>query len=277
MDKTEKVIESRSSFTFATAKEVFEYWDLVKIFVYRDFVAQYKQTILGPIWFILQPVLSSLVFFVIFYRIANIKSTENLHPFLFYFSGLICWNYVAECFLKTSNSLIDNRVIFGKVYFPRLVVPISISISNLLKLCLQTVIFYIFYFYLNDFSANTLSSLFLLPMLVMNLVVLGLGGGLLFSSLTTKYRDLNFLISFGVQLLMYLSPVIYSSSDAKNRISSWIFYNPLVYLIDGFRSCLIGGGINWSGLAYSYALSIIIFLVGLISFNKAQQSFVDLS
>ena len=225
--------------------ELWGYRDLILLFVRRDFVAQYKQTILGPLWFIIQPVLTAIMFYVVFGKIAAIP-TQDVHPFLFYFTGLTVWSYFSECFTKTSGTFIANANLFGKVYFPRLTVPISIVISGLFKFLIQLVILIILIAFFSLSGIQQISihwTLVLFPVYILLMAFMGLGLGILFSALTTKYRDLSFLLTFGVQLLMYATPVVYPlSTITSEKLRFWITLNPLTPLVEAFRYAMLGVG-----------------------------------
>lgn len=261
-------------------KEIWNYRDLLLLFVKRDFVSTYKQTILGPLWFLIQPLFTTIIFTVIFGRLASIP-TDNLPPILFYMCGIICWNYFSECLIKTSNTFTLNANIFGKVYFPRLVVPISIIISNLFKLVIQGAIFvviFIYYYYLGA-NIHPNKSIFILPLLLFFMAGLGLGFGIFISSLTTKYRDFQFLVAFGVQLFMYATPIVYPMSLAKEKLGdlAWIAYaNPMSSIIEAMKYCVLGQGqLSWYHLAYTGAFMLILLTLGIITFNKVEQTFMD--
>ncbi len=258
-------------------RELWRYRDLIVLFVRRDFVSVYKQTILGPLWFLIQPVLTTITFTIIFGSIAKI-STDGVPPMLFYLSGLVGWNYFADCLNKTSNTFIGNAQLFGKVYFPRLAVPISIVISSLVTYLIQFLLFLAFYFYFNLDGANlhVNNAILLLPVLVFFMACLGLGSGIIISSMTTKYRDLRFLVAFGVQLLMYATPVIYPMSILSPKKQFVLALNPMSSIIETFRYAFMGtGSLNYTHLLYSGVVSIVILIVGIIYFNKVEKSFMD--
>ncbi len=258
-------------------RELWRYRDLIVLFVRRDFVSVYKQTILGPLWFLIQPVLTTITFTIIFGSIAKI-STDGVPPMLFYLSGLVGWNYFADCLNKTSNTFIGNAQLFGKVYFPRLAVPISIVISSLVTYLIQFLLFLAFYFYYNLDGANLHinNAILLLPVLVFFMACLGLGSGIIISSMTTKYRDLRFLVAFGVQLLMYATPVIYPMSILSPKKQFVLALNPMSSIIETFRYAFMGtGSLNYTHLLYSGVVSIVILIVGIIYFNKVEKSFMD--
>ncbi len=274
----EEIISPKRSIMFLNVRALWRYKDLILLFVHRDFVAQYKQTILGPLWFIIQPVLTALMFYVVFSRIATIP-TNGVHPFLFYFTGLAVWNYFSECLTKTSSTFISNANIFGKVYFPRLTVPISIVISGLLKLFIHLLILtlLIVVFYFQGWQKIDIDwSLSLLPIYILLLALMGLGLGILFSALTTKYRDLTYLLTFGVQLLMYATPVIYPLRFTQGFLHKAISYNPLTSVVENFRFSLFGiGSFDGIGLLYTAGCSIGMLMLGVFVFNRVEQSFMD--
>jgi len=260
--------------------EVWQYRDLLTMYVKRDIITFYKQTILGPLWFIIQPLFTTIMFMFVFGGIAGI-STDGIPQAVFYLSGLVCWNYFQDCLSKCSDTFNANQAIFGKVYFPRLVVPLSIVISNLIKMAIQFTLFlvvYIYYFASGvDFHIN--ATICLVPLLIMMLGGLGLGFGMIISSMTTKYRDLRFLITFGVQLWMYATPVIYPLSVMKETYPKYIWVlvaNPLTAILETFKYAFTGVGVfNWLYIGYSFAFTIIVLTLGIIIFNRVQRSFMD--
>lgn len=270
-------IKPQSGILSLNLKELWRYRDLLITFVHRDVVSVYKQTILGPIWFFVQPIFTTIVFVVVFGNIAAI-STDGLPMPLFYMSGIVLWNYFAECFNKTATTFRDNAGIFGKVYFPRLVMPLSVVISAMLKLLIQLGLLACFWLWYqwNDASFTTNATIILLPILIVLMALLGLGSGLIITSLTTKYRDLTFLIAFGVQLLMYATPVIYPTSSVPEKYRVWVQYNPLTAIIEAFRYGLLGkGSFTPSDLLYSAIVIIGILVVGIIVFNRVEKNFMD--
>ncbi|HRH03296.1 MAG TPA: ABC transporter permease [Bacteroidia bacterium] len=257
--------------------ELWRYRDLVMLFVRRDFVSTYKQTILGPLWFIIQPVLTTLTFTIIFGNIAKIP-TDGIPQMLFYLSGLVSWNYFAECLNKTSNTFIGNAHIFGKVYFPRMAVPVSIVISNLVTYFIQFLLFLGFYVYFiaTGTVVHPNAALLLLPFLLLIMACLGLGMGIIISSMTTKYRDLRFLVTFGVQLMMYATPVIYPMSLLSPKAQFYISLNPMSSVIETFRYAFLGSGnLNFMHLTYSAIFSLSILFIGVLFFNKVEKNFMD--
>jgi lipopolysaccharide transport system permease protein len=273
-----EVIEPRGKLLDLRLGELWRYRDLILMFVRRDFVSNYKQTILGPLWFFIQPLLTTLTFTIIFGQIANI-STDGLPQVLFYMSGITVWNYFAETLTRTSSVFRDNAGIFGKVYFPRLTMPLSIVISNLVRLGIQFFLFLLFwvYYLVTTDSIHPNSLILLTPLLILLMGLLGLGLGMIFSAMTTKYRDLVFLLGFGVSLLMYATPIIYPLSELEGKSYKWaIIANPMTPIVETFRYAFLGlGSFSWSYLGYSCAMSFIILAIGTIVFNKVQKSFTD--
>ncbi len=267
----------KTSLLALNLKEVWDYRDLLLLFTRRDFVAKYKQTILGPIWFFLQPLFTTLIFTVIFSRLAQI-STDGIPPILFYLAGITCWNYFADCLSTTSDTFIDNQHIFGKVYFPRLVMPLSIVVSNLLKFGIQFLLFACFYlyFFLAGYAIRFNFYALLLPVLILILAGLGLGFGLLITASTTKYRDLRFLIAFGVQLWMYATPVIYPLSEIPDKYKVLSILNPITSVIETFKYGFLNKGtFSWFYLGYSLFATMVILILGTIIFNKTERTFMD--
>ena len=261
-------------------KEVWQYRDLLYLFVKRDIVTAYKQTILGPLWYLIQPLFTSIIFTLIFNNVANI-STGTVPPFLFNLAGITIWGYFRACLTSTSNTFSSNAGIFGKVYFPRLIMPMSVVISNLFKFGIQMLIFIVFYIYYYSngagISLNKYTVLF--PLMVVLMGILGLGLGMIISSLITKYRDLKVLLDFGLQLLMYLSAVMYPVSFFIEKMPkyAWVVeYNPLTYIIETVRYILLNiGSLDLSKLIYVVVVSILILFVGIIIFNRAEKNFID--
>ena len=272
------VITPRKHLFELNLREVWRYRDLLMLFVRRDFVAQYKQTILGPLWYFIQPLMTTLIFTVIFGRLAGI-STDGIPPMLFYLAGITNWNYFADCLNKTSNTFITNQAIFGKVYFPRLVVPLSIVISSLIKYSIQLLMFFGFYFYFfaQDASFHPNNAALLFPWLVLLLAGLGLGFGLLVTSMTTKYRDLIFLLQFGVQLAMYATPVIYPLSEVPEQYQWQAALNPMTSVIETFKYGFLGKGtFSWAYLWYSTGFMFVLLLGGIAVFNRTEKNFMDI-
>lgn len=261
-------------------KEIWHYRDLLMLFVKRDFVAQFKQTILGPIWHFVQPIFTTIIFLMVFGKIANIP-TDGIEPkFLFYMSGITIWNYFASCLNATSNTFVANAGIFGKVYFPRLVLPLSVVISNIVKFSIQFLLLFaliLFCFFFKGTPIYISLNWLIIPVLVFMMAAFGLGLGIIISSLTTKYRDFNILIGFAVQLLMYATPVAYPISFIKGKsYASWIQWNPLSPIVETFRYAIFGhGSFEMSGLGYSAIFILITLIAGLLLFNKVEKSFMD--
>jgi len=272
-----EIIRPKRNLFDVNLRELWHYRDLIILFVRRDFVAKYKQTILGPLWFIIQPLLTTLMFVFVFGNVAGF-STDGLPKVLFYFSGLVGWNYFSQSLTATSNVFVTNANIFGKVYFPRLSLPISIVISNLLQFIIQFIflLLFIIYYAFKGVPINLSMHLFLLPVLIFMLAGLGLGFGIIISSLTTKYRDLTYLVTFGVQLFMYFTPVIYPLSSLSGTYKSIIVLNPLTSIIEAFKFVMLGiGDLSYGGLLYSVAFLIVSLIIGVLVFNKVEQSFMD--
>ncbi len=273
-----EVISPKRSLLDINLKELWRYRDLIMLFVRRDFVATYKQTILGPIWLFLQPLFTTLTFFFVFNQIAKIP-TDGIDPILFYLSGITLWNYFSDCFNKTSNTFVANAGIFGKVYFPRLATPISIVISNLIKLGIQVLLFVAILIYqmiTKDVQLNVNAYILILPYLIILMAVMGLGLGIIFSALTTKYRDLSFLLTFGIQLLMYATPIIYPLSYTGGKLHTIISMNPLTPIMESFRYAFFSiGSFDWSGLAFTSVFSFGVLFIGIIIFNQVEKSFMD--
>jgi homopolymeric O-antigen transport system permease protein len=274
-------ISSKHPLISLNLKEIWRYRDLLMLFVKRDIVTVYKQTILGPLWYVIQPLFTSVIFTLIFNNLGQIQ-TGSVPPFLFNLAGITAWNYFKECLTGTSDTFTKNQSIFGKVYFPRVIMPMSITISNLLKFGIQLTIFIGFYMYyvFNSSSIAINANLMLFPVYVLMMALLGLGLGMIISSMTTKYRDLTVLVGFGVQLLMYVSAVPYPVSEARAKfpetIALLVEYNPLTQIIEGFRYMLLStGSFSWISFAYTLILSLVLFLIGLVIFNRTEKSFID--
>ena len=260
-------------------KEIWQYRDLMMLFVKRNIITQYKQTILGPLWYVIQPLMTTVMYMVVFGGIAKI-STDGLPQPLFYLAGISFWQYFADCLTKTSNTFVNNAGIFGKVYFPRLVTPLSDVISNLVRFGIQFALFLIVYLYYFIFTdANIQPNLYalLLPVLVVMLAGLALGFGILFSSMTTKYRDLQLLLSFFVSLWMYATPVIYPLSTITNeKLRLVMQLNPLTGIVEFFKYGMLGvGNHEWWMLGYSFGFMVVLLAIGIVVFNKVQKSFMD--
>jgi len=272
-----ETIRPRSSLLDLNLRELWAYRDLVRMYVKRDIVTFYKQTILGPLWFIIQPVLTTIMFIVVFGNFAGI-STDGIPQALFYFAGLVIWNYFSDCLTRNSKIFIENQGVFGKVYFPRLVVPVSITIANLVRFLIQLIIFIAiwlwFWFSGADISINQYALLF--PILVLMTAGLSLGFGIIFSSLTTKYRDLSFLLQFGVQLWMYMTPIIYPLNSIESGKHWIVQLNPMTSIVETFKYGATGFGVfSWEWLAYSFGFMTIVLFLGFIVFNRVEKTFMD--
>jgi lipopolysaccharide transport system permease protein len=268
--------------------EVWRYRDLLWMFVKRDFTAQYKQTILGPLWHFIQPLFTTVVFLVVFTNIAKI-STDGVPPVLFYMSGITIWNYFSSCLNATSSTFVANAGIFGKVYFPRLVIPLSTVMSNIVKFGIQFLLLLaaMLWYKLTSSTplpsadklnlSQPLSTFILIPMIIIIMAGLGLGLGIIISSMTTKYRDLTVLIGFAVQLLMYATPVVYPlSTITSEKLRFWITLNPLTPLVEAFRYSILGvGSFDILSFGYSIGFMVIIMFIGLLIFSKVEKTFMD--
>lgn len=271
------IIESQHDLFNLRLKEIVGYKHLLFQLVKRDVVALYKQTILGPIWFFIQPLLTTVVFTFVFGNLAKV-STDGLPQSLFYLAGIINWNYFSECLNKTSTVFKDNVQIFGKVYFPRIIVPISISISILSRFVIQLFVFLIclIIYHYKGAQFHFTSAIFIFPLMVILMASLGLGLGVIISALTVKYKDLYFLIGFGLQLLMYTTTVIYPLSAAPENLKWLIQMNPMTTVIELFRYSFLGkGDFTVGSLAYSIATTALLLFLGLISFSKVERTFID--
>ena len=257
--------------------EVWRYRDLVMLFVRRDFVSTYKQTVLGPIWFFIQPLLTTITYMIVFGGIAHIP-TDGLPQMPFYLAGVTIWNYFAQTLTTVSTVFTANAAIFGKVYFPRLTMPLSIVLSNLVRFAIQFALFLAVwgYYLVRENSLHPNVYILLTPLLLILMGLLGLGLGMIFSAMTTKYRDLAMLLTFGVQLFMYATPVIYPLSRLPVKYKSLILINPLSPIVETFRYAFLGAGsFSWLYLSYSALVAIIILFIGTIVFNKVEKSFTD--
>lgn len=271
------IIRPKRSWWNLRLGELWRYRDLILLFVWRDFVAVYKQTILGPLWYVIQPILTTSVFTVIFGNIAKLP-TDGLPPFLFYLAGNTVWGYFSTCLVNTSNTFTSNAGIFGKVYFPRLSVPISVVISNLLSFGIRVGLFLAFlaYFLLAGSAVQPNLWLLLLPVLILIMAGLGLGLGIIVSSLTTKYRDLQQLMGFGVQLLMYATPVIYPLSSVYGIWRWLLLANPMTGVIEIFRLGFLGSSaLEPLYLLYSAGFAVVVLLVGMLIFHHVETTFMD--
>lgn len=259
-------------------KETWGYRDLLLMFVKRDLVTMYKQTILGPIWFFIQPILTTVVYMVVFGGIAKI-STDGLPRILFYSAGIILWNYYSDLFTLTSRTFIENAGLFGKVYFPRIVVPFSKVISGGLKFGVQLLFFlsvFLYHLLIVDTPLDPNLYIIFVPFLILLIAGLGVGSGIIFSSLTTKYRDLVFLLQFGIQLMMYATPVIYPVSSIPEKYRIFIMINPITPIVEAFRYAFLGVGTwSWVGLGYSFVFAVALIVLGSIIFNRIEKNFMD--
>lgn len=272
------IVKPKSSWFEFNFKEIWRYRDLLFMFVKRDIVSTYKQTILGPLWFFIQPILTALTFTIIFGNIANL-STDDKPKFLFYLAGTTCWNYFADCLNSTSGTFINNASIFGKVYFPRLISPLSVVISSVLKFLIQFLLFIgvFIVMYFNDANLQPNKLMLLIPFLVLLMGIMGLGLGIIVSSFTTKYRDLRFLISFGIQLFMYITPVILPLSQFKGIMKKVVMANPMTPIIETFKAAFLGVPKEYSvnGLFYTTIFTVVVFCLAILIFNKVEKSFMD--
>lgn len=271
------VIRPKKNLWDIDLESLWRYRDLIALFVRRDFVSKYKQTILGPLWFLIQPILTTIMFAIVFSRIAKI-STDGLPPILFYMSGTVAWTYFSTCLNSTSNTFITNAGIFGKVYFPRLAVPISIVLSTLIQFFIQfTLLILIMFFYrFNGVGFHLNAAILLLPVLILLMALMGLGFGIVISSLTTKYRDLTQLVAFGVQLWMYATPIVYPLSSIPGKYRILVLLNPLTAVIETFRYALLGSGtFNAFHLLYSAIFAFAIVIIGILLFNRVEKTFID--
>lgn len=271
------IITSKRSIFRLNLREVWEYLDLILLFVRRDFVTQFKQTILGPLWFFIQPIMTTGMFVVVFGKIANIP-TDNIPQPLFYMSGIVIWNFFSGSLTRTSNVFVANAAIMKKVYFPRLTVPISSVITGMLRLGIQLTLFFIIlaYYIVRGAPVEINEYAFLLPLLIIHLALLGLAIGLIISSLTTKYRDLSFLVQFGVQLWMYATPIVYPLSEVPERWQAYYSLNPIVPILELFKQGFLGAGsANWMMWGISFCVTIILLFVGIIVFNTVERTFAD--
>ncbi|GAO45228.1 ABC transporter permease [Flavihumibacter petaseus] len=273
------VIEPNASKLNLNLQEVWRYRDLMLLFVKRDFVAQFKQTVLGPVWHIIQPILTTAMFLLIFGRIAR-TSTDNIEPsILFYMSGIVLWNFFSGCLTNVSNTFVTNANIFGKVYFPRLVLPLSVIISNLIKFAIQflLLIAMMVFFHFRGYPIQPSFNWIFIPVIILILACISLGLGIIISSLTTKYRDFIVLLTFAVQLGMYATPIAYPYSYVQNKSFYWIFkINPLTSIVESFRYCLFGKGtFDLASLSYTIIFMVVILLSGIVVFNKVERNFMD--
>jgi lipopolysaccharide transport system permease protein len=275
-----EISSERSKFKL-NFKEIYQYRDLLMLFIRRDIVSVYKQTVLGPLWFFIQPIFTSITQFIVFGKIASIPS-DGVPYFLFVLAGNTLWSYFSISFTSVADTFKNNEGIFGKVYFPRAIMPLAITASNLFKFGIQFVLFLTVLFYSMYSGANVHPNMYILltPVIILVMALISMGFGMVITSLTTKYRDFTFLLGFGITLLMYVSPVVYPTSLFLSKVSPdmhWLIYaNPLTGLFDLFKYAFLGEGIlNWMGIAWSAIFAIVIYLLGLIVFNKTEKSFMD--
>lgn len=276
-DQPSYFINSDQSLFSLPLKEVWAYRDLLLMLVKRDFITFYKQTILGPLWFIIQPLMTTAIYMILFGNIAKL-STDGMPQILFYLSGITVWNYFSESLTKTSSVFTANAGMFGKVYFPRLIMPVSIVASSLMKFFVQFVIFILVWLYYLTFTDSIQPNLWIIftPVLVLLMALFALGMGMIFSSLTTKYKDLTFLLTFGVQLFMYITPVVYPASALPEKYRFFVYLNPLSSIFEAFRYAFLGSGtFNIVNILWSSLVIVIILIIGTITFNKVEKSFMD--
>jgi lipopolysaccharide transport system permease protein len=271
-------IQPKAKLLDLNLSEIWRYRDLMFLFVKRDFIAQYKQTILGPLWHFIQPILTTLMFLMLFSRVARLP-TDGIPPILFYTSGITIWNYFSVCLTSTSRTFTANATIFGKVYFPRIIMPISVVISNLIRFGIQflLVVIAILYYSFEGYTIHfTLSWLFI-PLLLVLMSAICLGLGIIVSSLTTKYRDFSVLLTFSIQLLMYGTPIAYPLSFIESRGLGWIIkFNPLTSIVEAFRYALFGKGTFTTGdILYTVGFTFVVLILGLVLFNKVEKTFMD--
>jgi len=278
MEEYTTVIKPKDKLLEVNLKEIWQYRDLFSMFVKRDIITQYKQTILGPAWFFIQPALTTIMYMVVFGGIAKI-STDGLPQPLFYLAGIVCWQYFSDCLNKTSNTFTANQGIFGKVYFPRLIVPLATVSSNLVRLFIQLFLFLVVYVYYLVVGVDVAPNWYVLlfPVLVLMLAGLALGFGIIISSMTTKYRDLTILFTFVVQLWMYATPIIYPLSTITNTtVRTVMLLNPITSIVETFKYGALGiGSFSWGALGYSFGFMVVLLAVGIVVFNKVQRSFMD--
>ncbi|MEQ8428667.1 MAG: ABC transporter permease [Gammaproteobacteria bacterium] len=273
----DKIITSKKQFYDLNLGELVEYRDLLYMLVKRDIITVYKQTIFGPIWFVIQPLLTMLVYIVVFTNIADIP-TDEIPPALFYLSGIIMWNFFSDCFNQTSDTFYENASLYGKVYFPRVIIPVSKIVSVLIKFAVQFLLFLFIYGYLLISSDLIKPNIFimLLPVLLVIMAMLSLGMGLFFTSVTAKYRDLKFVITYAVQLLMFATPVIYPVSLLSEKYQTIMYFNPLSHVMESFKYGFLGKGeLSMEGLMYAALFSFVTLIVGVIAFNRTEKNFMD--
>ncbi len=286
MNKTSHSFEisPKKHLLYINFREYWRYRDLLFLLVKRDFVAAYKQTVLGPLWFFIQPIISSIIYSVVFNRVAKI-STNEVPPYLFYLGSLTMWSFFSACFTSSSNLFTGGAALFGKVYFPRLIVPLAAIINNMIRFGMQFLLFIATYLYYMYYSTSNVALdisiyILLLPVLIILVSGIGLGLGIIVSSLTTKYRDLTNLVGFGIQLLLYASPVIYPVSQIPEDIpylKEILALNPLTSILESFRLAFFetGSTMHWGGLLYTFVFMVVVFIIGLIAFNRTEKNFID--
>ena len=258
-------------------KEIVRYWDLILLFVKRDFVIFYKQTILGPLWYIIQPLVNTLVFTIIFGKVAKIP-TDGIPPFIFYFSGNVVWAYFASCLNQTGNTFVANAQVFGKVYFPRITVPISIAITAVFQFLIQFTIFLVFFIYFWYAGTDIKPNIYVLtlPLIVLHMAVLSVGMGLIISAATAKYRDLSFAMGFLIQLWMYMTPVVYPLSEVPDKFKIFILINPMTAVVESFRGVFLGvSTLTLGDLILSISITVVFFFLGIIVFSRVEKTFMD--
>lgn len=276
------VIKPKTGWFELNLKELFHYMDLIFLFVKRNFTSLYKQTILGPLWAIIQPFLTTVVFTLVFGGIAGLD-TGGVPSFIFYMCGNIAWGYFSQCFTSTANTFTGNAAIFGKVYFPRMVIPISVVLTNLISFFIQFLFFICFWIYyvITDPAVQPNWTIALIPLMLLQMAILGLGFGIIVSSVTTKYRDLSMLVSFGIQLWMYATPVAYSTSliaesPSLSKYMGLYMLNPLTPLIESFKNAFLGtGAVDVVYILISWAITLVVLFIGVILFNRVEKSFMD--
>jgi len=276
-DSWDEIIKPKNRLFDIHLGELWKYRDLLVLFVRRDFVSVYKQTILGPAWYLLQALFTTITFTFIFGRVAKLP-TDGVPMILFYMAGIVCWGYFSQCLTKTSNTFVNNASIFGKVYFPRMTVPVSIVISNLVGFGIQLIMFisFLIYYYCIGLPVRINSAIFLFPLLIVLMAGMGLGFGIIISSLTTKYRDLQYFITFAVQLLMYATPVIYPLSSLGGKLRIIVLLNPMTSVLETFKYSILGQGtFSWNNLAYTCGFTLLTLFIGILLFNKVEKSFMD--
>lgn len=277
MQEWKKVIKPKSKWFNLNLKELFEYKDLMFMLVKRNFKTHYKQTVLGPLWYIITPLITSVLFTIVFGKIAKI-STDGVPQFLFYMAGNIIWGYFSSCLTATSNTFVNNARLFGKVYFPRLIMPISTVIYSAISFVIQFLIFIGFLVYFISINQTVSPNIYmlLLPLFLLHTALLGLGCGIIVSSLTTKYRDLSVLVSFGVQLWMYITPIVYPVSELTGKMKTLAMLNPMAPIVNNFRYAFLGSGqMEWGYLGLSAVVTAVVLLFGIVIFNRVEKTFMD--